>query len=117
MAPWEVLFDPEFDSIEEFRGYPETVRDRILAMAIVLAQQGPLLGRPLVDTIKGSAIANLKELRVQVGGDPWRVLFAFDIERRAILLCGGNTVGQNQQRWYGNLIAIAEQRAKRHKFS
>jgi hypothetical protein len=70
------------------------------------------LGRPCVDTLKGSSLANLKELRVQYKGDPWRVLFAFDPVRRAILLVGGNKAGD--KRFYKTMIPVAEERFRRH---
>ena len=78
----------------------------ILAHLKALAVEGPQLGRPYCDTLKGSKVANLKELRVQVDGDPFRVLFAFDIERAAVLLVGGNKAGD--KRWYDINIPIAE---------
>ncbi len=107
---WTVLFDPDFEQwlLEQVSG----VRRSILANVEKLGDFGPTLGRPLVDTLKGSKVANLKELRVQYQGDPWRVLFVFDPKRRVILLVGGNK--QNDKRWYKENIAIAEQRYKRH---
>jgi hypothetical protein len=65
-----------------------------------------------VDTVKGSRFTNMKELRVQVGGDPWRILFAFDPQRSAILLVGGNKRGD--KRWYKTFIPIADERFERH---
>ena len=84
----------------------EDVRVAILAHLMALAVEGPQLGRPDCDTLKGSRLSNLKELRVQVGGDPYRVLFAFDSERAAVLLVGGNKGGD--KRWYTVNIPIAE---------
>lgn len=72
----------------------------------------PSLGRPQVDTLKGSRLVNLKELRIQHRGEPWRVLFVFDPKRRAILLVGGNK--QGDARWYKRAIALAEERYQRH---
>lgn len=89
-----------------FEAQDEDVRVAILAHLTALAAEGPQLGRPYCDTLKGSKVANLKELRVQVGGDPFRVLFAFDIERAAVLLVGGNKAGD--KRWYDINIPIAE---------
>jgi hypothetical protein len=66
------------------------------------------LGRPYVDTIKGSAFTNMKELRVQYDGNPYRILFAFDPQRQAVLLIGGNKRGD--KRWYEKNIPIAERR-------
>jgi hypothetical protein len=78
----------------------------------LLKQEGPLLGRPYVDTIQGSQYPNLKELRVQHAGEPWRILFAFDPIRQAIVLVGGNKTGD--KRWYKKNIPIAEQRFAKH---
>ena len=69
---------------------------------------GPALGRPRVDTLEGSSIKNMKELRIQYKGEPWRILFAFDPKRQAILLVGGNKTGN--RRWYKENIPIAERR-------
>lgn len=66
------------------------------------------MGRPYCDTLKGTTSGKLKELRVQVGGDPYRVLFAFDSERCAILLVGGNKRGK--KRWYEIHVPQAEKR-------
>lgn len=89
-----------------FEAQDEDVRVAILAHLNALAVEGPPLGRPYCDTLKGSKVANLKELRVQVGGEPYRVLFAFDIDRAAVLLVGGNKAGD--KRWYDTNIPIAE---------
>jgi hypothetical protein len=77
-----------------------------------LRERGPQLGRPYVDTVEGSAFTNMKELRVQFRGDPWRILFAFDPRRSAILLVGGNKRGDN--RWYKKHLPIADERFRRH---
>jgi hypothetical protein len=78
----------------------------------LLKQEGPLLGRLYVDTLQGSQYPNLKELRVQHAGEPWRILFAFDPIRQAIVLVGGNKTGD--KRWYQKNISIAEQRFTKH---
>jgi len=84
----------------------------ILAYWNTLALYGPKLGRPYADTIKGSKFTNMKELRVQFKGDPWRILFAFDPKRRSILLIGGNKRGD--KRWYEKNIPIADARFEKH---
>jgi len=66
---------------------------------------GPMLGRPYVDQIKGSKYNNLKELRTQISGHVYRSLFAFDPERKAIILSGGDKNGKNQSKFYKQLIA------------
>ena len=65
-----------------------------------------------MDTLEGSAFPNMKELRVQFGGDPWRILFAFNARRVAILLVGGCKRGD--KRWYKKHIPIADERFRQH---
>ena len=67
---------------------------------------GPQLGRPHVDTIKGSRHPNMKELRTQSGGKPLRTFFAFDPRRTAILLIGGDKTGDD--RFYDRMLPIAD---------
>jgi hypothetical protein len=107
---WEVLFAEEFAEWLDTLG--AGLRTRIAGHVELLERFGPRLGRPRVDTVKGSAYANMKELRVQYQGEPWRILFAFDSRRRAILLVGGNKTGD--KRWYEEQIRIADARYRRH---
>lgn len=107
---WQVLLDEEF---EEWLGVQTSdLRDEILAHGKLLTAYGPMLGRPRVDSIKGSKFTNMKELRVQWKGQPWRILFAFDPKRRSILLLGGNK--QGDRRWYDKNIPIADARFEKH---
>ena len=73
----------------------------------LLREAGPHLGRPYVDTIKGSRFSNLKELRVQSKGRPIRIFFAFNPIRQAVLLIGGNKHGR--KRFYEQYVPLAEQ--------
>jgi hypothetical protein len=107
---WVVRFDEELAAW--FGDQEEGLQDEILAHVGVLEEFGPNLGRPRVDTVKGSAYRNMKELRIQYQGDPWRILFAFDPRQAAILLVGGNKGGD--KRWYDKNIPIADRRYKRH---
>ena len=107
---WTIIFHPAFGNW--LYEQAEDVQDSILVGLGLLKQEGPLLGRPYVDTLKGSQYTNLKELRVQHAGEPWRVLFAFDPVRRAIVLVGGNKTGD--KRWYEKNMPIAEQRFTEH---
>jgi hypothetical protein len=110
LMEWIIIFHPAFrDWLYE---QEEDVQDSILAGLGLLKQEGPLLGRPYVDTLQGSQYPNLKELRVQHSGEPWRILFAFDPIRQAIVLVGGNKTGD--KRWYKKNIPIAEQRFAKH---
>jgi len=74
-----------------------------------LRKEGPALGRPLVDRLKGSRIHHLKELRPgSRGRSEIRIIFAFDPARSALLLLGGDKAG-NWDRWYRQNIPLAEQ--------
>jgi hypothetical protein len=75
-------------------------------------EHGPNLRRPYADTLKGSKISNLKELRVQHKGDHYRILFAFDPKREALLLVGGDKTGD--KRWYDKMIPLAEKIFAKH---
>jgi hypothetical protein len=101
-------FEPEFDALHE------DVRTEILALSLVLDQFGPWLGRPRVDTLKGSRHANLKELRFAAADGEWRVAFAFDPKRRAILLVAGDKSGGSERRFYLELIRKADDRFNAH---
>ncbi|MCC7016403.1 MAG: type II toxin-antitoxin system RelE/ParE family toxin [Rhodospirillales bacterium] len=107
---WAVLLHPEFDP--EFDALPEGVQDELLAALRLLRVRGPALGRPTVDTLKGSTHANMKELRIRYRGKPWRFLFAFDPARAAVVLAGGDKTGDG--RFYGRTIRIADRRFARH---
>ncbi len=110
--PWTIRnhddFDPEFDAL------PAEVQDELLAMTALLEVWGPALGRPHVDTLAGSPHANMKELRFRAADGVWRVAFAFDPERQAILLVAGDKAGVAQKRFYKGLIARADSRFTAH---
>jgi hypothetical protein len=101
---WEVEYTDEFEhwwsalSVEQ----QEALDDRVM----LLAEQGPSLGRPVVGTISGSRHAGMKELRVSAAG-ALRVLFAFDPRRHAILLFGGDKSGTWNQ-WYESAVPRAD---------
>ena len=109
---WEVSFHEEFDP--EFDALPGAVQDEMLAHAKLLEQFGPQLGRPSVDTLDGSRYANMKELRFDAADGVWRVAFAFDPKRKAILLVCGDKSGASERRFYRRLIAKADERFDRH---
>lgn len=95
--------------VNEVRDWFETLDEathaRVVAAIDLLAEYGPGLGRPLVDTIHGSTVANLKELRPGTV----RILFAFDPWRSSILLVAGDKAGQ-WNAWYRKAIPLAQQR-------
>lgn len=110
--PWAVVFDDAFAT--EFAGFAETVQDEVLAHARALAEFGPALGRPRVDTLKGSRHANMKELRFGAAGGAWRVAFAFDTRRQAVLLVAGDKWSMQEKRFYRRLISTADARFDAH---
>jgi len=101
-------FGPEFDALAE------VVREEILALARLLQQFGPQLGRPRVDTLNSSRHANMKELRFSAADGEWRVAFVFDPRRRAVLLMAGDKSGGSEKRFYRQLIAKADERFDAH---
>ena len=90
-------------------GLDSVTQARVVQAIDLLAEVGPGLGRPLVDTIHGSSIANLKELRP----GPVRILFAFDPWRSSILLVAGDKTGLWND-WYRDAIPLAEQRYEQY---
>jgi len=84
---WTVAFHPEFEP--EFDALPEEVQDEFYAEASFVELMGPATARPHVDTLKGSDYANMKELRFEALKDEWRVAFAFDPKRIAVMLVAG----------------------------
>jgi hypothetical protein len=109
---WSVEYHEEF--LPEFRQFPETVRRQVYSLIEVLRTFGPRLGRPRVDTLKGSKHPNMKELRFDADDGVWRIAFAFDLKRNAILLAGGDKSGVSKDRFYRNLIEIADRRFHQH---
>ena len=109
---WTVLFHDDFAL--ELTALDEELQDELLAHAKLLAKFGPNLGRPTVDTLKGTSHANMKEMRFNWMGDVWRVAFAFDPQRQAVLLVGGNKNGADQKRFYKRLISVADKRYSQH---
>ncbi len=85
---WKIIISEEYESW--FKELPQNHKISIATDLEVLKDIGPTLGRPYVDQIKGSKYNNLKELRTKVPGHVYRSLFAFDPERHAIILGGGD---------------------------
>ena len=110
---WPVVFHPALR--KELKALPASVYDKILSYALLLEEGGPSLGRPWVDTLSGSRHSNMKELRVGAGaraggGGVWRVAFAFDPHRQAILLVAGDKSRVESRRFYARLIREADER-------
>lgn len=109
---WTVTFHEDFD--REFENLPEAVQDGLLAHAGLLKEFGPGLGRPRVDTLNGSRHRNMKELRFEAADGVWRFAFAFDPNRQAIVLVGGDKSGVSEKRFYRQLIKKADDRFDDH---
>lgn len=103
----------QVDLTEQAKAFVKSLEedDKVQAVAVmkVLAEEGPNLGRPLVDVIKTSRHKNMKELRISSGQKKFRVLFAFDEERHAILLVGGDKIAYGVQEFYEDMVPVADQ--------
>lgn len=108
---FDVETTDEFD--EWFANQTEEVQDKIFASMLLLKRYGHQLSRPYADTLYGSRFKNMKELRIQVGGEPYRAFYAFDPARQAIVLCAGNKVG-NEKRFYKEMVPYADALYERH---
>ncbi|WP_136089647.1 type II toxin-antitoxin system RelE/ParE family toxin [Auritidibacter ignavus] len=102
---WSVDIEP----IEEWlASLDDGSREQVVAAIELLEDQGPQLGRPIVDSVAGSRHKNMKELRPGSSGrSELRVLFAFDPERAAIMLIAGDKTG-DWKRWYKKHIPLAD---------
>ncbi|GJD19184.1 hypothetical protein RIVM261_041400 [Rivularia sp. IAM M-261] len=109
---WVVEFHEDFEP--EFNALPNQVRKRILARITLLEAFGSELGRPHVDTLNGSRHSNMKELRFNAADGVWRVAFAFDPKRCAILLVAGDKSGSSESRFYRQLIKTEKDRFDVH---
>ncbi|OJU28351.1 MAG: addiction module toxin RelE [Alphaproteobacteria bacterium 64-6] len=109
---WEVEFHSAFEA--EVLTFERDVRVALIAAPKLLSDYGPQLGRPHADTLKGSKHANMKELRFEGSDGEWRAAFAFDPERKAIVLVAGDKSGVSQKRFYKTLIAKADLRFSEH---
>lgn len=99
-----------------YHGQPEDLRDKLDAAIELLAEHGPMLGRPHAETITAvpgykTRHSNLKELRVTYRGDAYRVFFAFDPRRIAILLLGDR---KPNEKWYKQAVPLAEKLYDEH---
>jgi hypothetical protein len=109
---WEVRFDGTF--VAEAATFTRAVQLEIAALAGLLRRFGPQLRRPHCDTLNGSKHANMKELRFTLPDGEWRVAFAFDPERQAILLVAGSKSGSSERQFYRDLIRVADKRFTEH---
>jgi hypothetical protein len=101
---WNIEYTDEY--FRWWQTLDEDEQESLRASVGLLEKRGPQLGRPHADTISGSRHANMKELRTQHAGRPYRTFFAFDPRRSAILLIGGEKTGEKQ--FYNRMIPIAD---------
>jgi hypothetical protein len=101
---WGVEFTDEFEIWWDSLNQAE--QEDVRASVNLLRERGPSLGRPHVDLVATSRYPNMKELRTQHAGRPYRTLFAFDPRRVAILLIGGDKTGNH--RWYEEFVPLAD---------
>jgi hypothetical protein len=109
---WVVEFHADF--VSEFDALPQDVQTELAAKSTLLEEFGSMLKRPHADTLNGSQFSNMKELRFDAAGGVWRVAFAFDTERCAILLVAGDKSGVSQKKFYKQLIKKADARFAAH---
>jgi len=107
---WEVEYTDEFENW--WNGLTEPEQEDVNAKVLLLQRFGPSLRRPHSDVVASSKHSNMKELIIQHGGNPYRVLYAFDPRRLAILLIGGDKTGDD--RWYERFVPIADRLYDEH---
>ncbi len=101
---WEVEYTNEFEIW--WQTLRENQQDDIVSVVQILKEKGAQLSFPYSSDVKGSKNSHLRELRIQSGGKPIRIFYAFDLRRVAILLIGGDKTGDN--RFYEKYIPIAD---------
>jgi hypothetical protein len=101
---WEVEFTDEFE--QWWRTLSESEQGKVDARLSFLMERGPNLGFPFSSQVKTSRFPEMRELRAQAGGDPLRMLYAFDPRRTAILLVAGDKTGDD--RWYETYVPVAD---------
>ena len=101
---WEVEYTDELG--DWWASLTEAAQESIDASVRLLEEKGPGLGFPHSSGIKGSRHPHMRELRIQHEGRPYRILYAFDPRRCAILLLGGDKTGND--RWYLSQVPLAD---------
>jgi len=111
--PWDVETTDEYDAwfLRQSADGQAAVRMKVE----LLKRYGPHLTRSHADTLKGSKLSNLKELRAYSASSEFRVAFVFDRERDAVLLIGGDKKGRDEKLFYRNLIKQAEEIYQRYQ--
>lgn len=107
---WDVEYTDDFG--EWYTGLTEAEQESIRSDVKLLEVYGPDLRFPKSSGVKGSRHDHMRELRIQHDGRPYRVLYAFDPRRVALLLIGGDKTGND--RWYNEFIPIADRLYDEH---
>ena len=109
-----MAYDVEYT--DEFRDWWDGLlaeeQNRVAKSVLLLEEEGPALGSPHSSAIRSSRHPHMRELRIQCRGRPFRVLYAFDPRRMAILLIGGDKTGD--RRWYPRSVPIADDLYDQH---
>jgi hypothetical protein len=87
-------------------------QERVAFVVGLLEEQGSNLDHPYSSKVNLSRHSHMRELRVQVSGRPYRILYAFDPRRTAVLLLGGDKTGDG--RWYEVNVPFADDVYDRH---
>lgn len=106
MSTWNIKQTAEFQ--EWFDEADNKLQEAIVEHVELLRQMGPQLARPYADTLKGSSITNLKELRFDSGEKVIRVFYVFDPDRNGVLLIGGNKSSSQGKTFYKDMIDKSE---------
>ena len=107
---WEVEYTDEFE--QWWVSLDEDEQETITVGVILLEARGPLLSFPFSSGIEQSKHSHMRELRIQHNGRPYRILYAFDPRRVAILLIGGDKTGND--RWYDKYVPLADKIYDQH---
>ena len=107
----------EIETTDAFKDWWHTLteqeQDDVTAVVELLGERGPHLPFPYSSAIQGSQFSHMRELRIQSHGDPFRVFYAFDSRRVAVLLTGGNKTG-NEKRFYKQYTQRADTLYEKH---
>ena len=102
--PWEIEYTGQFEGW--WNGLDESEQESVAAVVGLLEMKGPSLPHPFSSGIESSRHSHMRELRIQHKGDPYRVFYAFDPVRQAVLIIGGNKTGDD--RFYARMVPTAE---------
>lgn len=112
MRKWVILQTSEFQ--EWFDNSDRRLQEDIIEHVQLLREFGPDLRRPYADTLKSSALPNLKELRFASRERVIRVFYVFDPDRNGVLLIGGNKSSSGDKNFYKKMISISEKIYRRY---